>query len=117
MPVENWVVEEEVYPIPKPDIRAVYIRLLEQIIETIKETKTIKFGEGEGENEAVTDPIYALPTVVFAYFNTDTSEDYALAQLYCYSDRREFLKDLTSYGDEDYLKEYGLEDPIRPPAS
>ena len=111
MPIDNWVVEEEVYPIPKPDIRAVYIRLLEQVIETLKEER--KMGTGE---DIVVSPAYTLPTMIFAYFETNTSEDHALAQLYCYSDRREFLKDLAGYGDENYLKEFGLDKLIQPPA-
>lgn len=108
MQIEGWIVEEEIFPGPDLDIRAVYIRLLQQMIDTLKETKTIDMGEG---NPVEVMPVYSLPTVFFAYLDTETpteEEDKALAQIICYRDRRDFLKDLASYGNEEYIKEFGL---------
>jgi len=111
MPSDNWLVEEIITPGPELDVRAMYIRLLEQVIDALKEEARIKMGE-DVEEEII--PRYSLPTVIFAFLDDQTPiEGYekgerALAQLYCYRDRREFLKDLTSYGEEDYLQELGL---------
>lgn len=104
MPIDNWLVEEKVYPIPKPDFRAIYIRLLEEMISTLKETSPYQSESGEVSHA----PIYGIPTVVFSYLNTETGEDHALAQLICYRDRRDFLRGLAAYGDEDYIKELRL---------
>lgn len=106
MSIDSWLVEEAITLDPRPDPRQSYIRLLQQVIDALKEERTVKIGD---ETEII--PIYTLPTIIFAYLDTeskDVLEGQALAQLYCYRDRREFLKDLVSYGDEDYLKEFGL---------
>lgn len=120
MPFENWVVEEIVTPSPALDARQVYIRLLEQMIDALKETKTVKLAADVDEEVHA---VYALPTVIFAFLDTnsrvegdeDGEKGQALMQLYCYRDRREFLKDFIRYGDEDYLKEFGLEKFVQPP--
>jgi hypothetical protein len=109
----GWVVEEIVTPGPDLDVRTLYIGLLQQMIDTLKETTTVDMGEG---NPVEIIPLYSVPTVVFAFLDTesvvegdeDGEQGKALAQLICYIDRRDFLKDLTSYGDEDFIKEYGL---------
>jgi len=108
MQIEGWIVEEKVTPGPDLDIRAVYIRLLQQIIDSLKETKTVDMGEG---NPVEITALYSVPTVIFAFLDTESNDLYegeALAQLICYRDRRDFLKDLASYGDEDFIKEFGL---------
>jgi len=113
MQIEGWIVEEEITPGPDLDIRAVYVRLLQQIIDSLKETKAVDMGEG---NPVEITALYSVPTVIFAFLDTesvmegdeDREQGKALAQLICYRDRRDFLKDLASYGDEDFIKEFGL---------
>lgn len=115
----GWVVEEIITPGPDLDVRAIYIGLLQQMIDALKETTTIDMGEG---NPVEIAPLYAIPTVIFAFLDTETQiegdedreQGKALVQLICYRDRREFLKDLISYGDEEYVKEFGLESFITP---
>lgn len=109
MGTENWLVEEEVTPGPDLDVRAVYIRLLEQVIETLKEPQ---FPATDKISAELSAPHYNIPTVMFAFLDTEVDlavEGNAMMQIYCFSDRREFLKDLVSYGDEDYLKQFGLQ--------
>lgn len=121
MPHDNWVVEEEITPGPDLDIRAVYIGLLQQVIDALKEqyvpgtvSKMPPTSFEAVAEEMLSGPIFDVPTVIFAYLDTESRvEGYekgerALVQLFCYRDRREFLKDLISYGDEDYIKELGL---------
>lgn len=110
---ENWLVEEEIVMRADLDIREVYISLLQKVIEGLREEKTQKIGD-----EVETVSLYSPPTVIFAFLDSETpfkadpekEKGTALAQLYCYRDRREFLKDLAHYGDEDYLTEYKLRD-------
>lgn len=127
MPHDNWVVEEEITPGPDLDIRAAYIGLLQQVIDALKEqhvpgtvSKLPATSFEPMAEELLVGPIFQLPTVIFAYLDTETQiEGYekgekALVQLFCYGDRREFLKDLIHYGDEEYIKQYGLESLINP---
>lgn len=114
MSSDNWLVEEEVKfdPTQPLDIRAVYIRLLQQLIDALKEPS---FPPGTVKEE-LQSPMYTLPTVIFAYMNTDTfraDPHRALAQLICYRDRRHFLKELISYGEKDLIREYDLENFLR----
>lgn len=114
MPHNGWIVEEEVTAGPDLDVRTVYIGLLQQMIDALKETTTLDMGEG---NPVEITPLYAIPTIVFAFLDTesvvegdeDREQGKALMQLVCYRDRSDFLKDLTSYGDEEYIKQYGLQ--------
>src|SRR6478609_6921009 len=108
MGFDSWIVEEKVKRVPELDIRAVYIRLLEQLIAALKEPM---FPVTDKISAELVIPTFAVPTVIFSFLDTespDLDEGEALAQLICYRDRREFLKELTSFGDEDYLKEFGL---------
>lgn len=107
MPIDSWLVEEEVVadPTQKPDIRAIYIRLLEQVIGALKEPM---FPPGTVKSE-LEGPHFGIPTVIFAHFDTTGPHDSATARLYCYRDRREFLKDLRSFGDEDLIRQHDLE--------
>lgn len=128
MPIENWLVEEEIIPGPDLDIRAVVIRLLQKVIDALKES----YIPGQRSDlpptsfhdihdELLSGPIFELPTVIFAYLDTqstvegdeDGEKSMALAQLICYRDRREFLRELATYGDEELIKEYGLRNFLR----
>lgn len=120
---DNWLVEEEITPGPDLDIRAVVIHLLQQVIDALKESyvpdQKSDLPATSFENihdELLSGPIFGLPTVIFAYLDTnstvegdeDREKGKALAQLICYRDRSEFLKELVTYGDEELIKEYGL---------
>jgi hypothetical protein len=93
MNIDNWLVEEEVSPIPMPNIRAVYIRLLEQMIEALRESQKLKLGEGEPEQII---PTYNLPTVVLAYLKQDKADNKAMAQMLCFRDYRAFRSYMNS---------------------
>lgn len=95
----NWSVEEKVYPIPKPDIVEVYVALLEKVIANLRETKTFRMGD---EIEIVHS--YQIPTVIFAYVEKNSAHDYRLFKLFCYSDRRDFLRGMEDFGDGEIAK-------------
>lgn len=113
MPHDNWLVEEKVTPGPEFKVRATYIKLLEQIIDALKESYTpVPASDmpttSTGE-ELQFGPIYSLPTVIFAFLDSESSdvdEGDALMQLYCYRDRSDFLKELGLYINDEPIHKY-----------
>ncbi len=108
---DNWIVEEEMIPNAPLDVRETYIKLLRKMIDALKETEMFRMGDNE--NKLDISLTYSLPTVIFAYLDTEQEQGKTFIQFRCYRDRLNFLKDLESYGDEEHLKKYGLESFIR----
>ena len=86
----RWTVEKVVEPIPEPNFREVYIELLQQAIEKLKESETYNLSG----DEEIDYKIYDLPTIIFCHFEQNPQNDYGILQLVCYRDRREFVREL-----------------------
>lgn len=107
MPHDTWLVEEEIEfdPTQRLDVRSVYIRLLEQMIGALKEPM---FPPGTVKEE-LQSPAFHLPTVIFAYLDESGPLHTRKAQLICYRDMQQFLRELRAYGGDEILREYDLE--------
>lgn len=84
---DNWRVTKQIEPDSRPNKRQVYIEMLEQLIEKLKETETYNL---TGTEEEIC-PLYAVPTITFFCVNEDDPDK---IEIRCYWDRREFLKEL-----------------------
>lgn len=93
MAVDNWMVEEVVPKFPKPDVRAIHIRLLEQVIDALKEEQVFQMGKEKEDIDRT--PKWAMPTVIYAHIENETLEKNLNFRLYCFRDATEYSPDLT----------------------
>lgn len=88
----NWMVERKVHPLSKPDIRQIYIEMLEEVISELKKGESFipllanKSGEINYE--------YDIPTVIFATAERRPEIDYVHFKLFCYRDAQTLIKHL-----------------------
>lgn len=93
----NWVVERKVHPLQNPDIREIYIEMLEEVIAELKKGESFLPALASVPNEINWE--YDIPTVIFAYVDTSRPSDYVEFKLFCYRDAQTLVKQLERLGE------------------